>query len=371
MAGFSIPRVPGGEPASPRWRLARPVVALFLLATLTLGPAAPASADPAKPTNYRSRILSTEPALPDGVDLSVAGGDAFLDLRVHGDHRVVVLDYKSGKGTARRRYLRFGPDGTVEENEHSGAAVANESRYGTTKNPDIGPVPRWVEISHDGRAVWHDHRIHWMLPRAPTVVDADGRVDLGGPQGTWKIDLVVDDVPTTVRGELLLLDSPNPLPWYALAVAVVATLVGVLVLASRSHRPPPHRWLAVALAVTAAAATTTGLAEWRSIPPGAGGTILTALVPVVGLLGAVAAAASRSATVRRVTLAVATASLAGWALLRIEVLDRAVLPTSLPTAIDRAATALALGMAVGTAIILAIWPPSAPRRALSTSGSGT
>lgn len=340
-----------------RRRGGRPLVALLVLTATLLGPATPASADPARPTDYRSRVLSVRPALPAGIELRVVGGDSFLELRVRGDHTVVVPDYEGGEGTATRPYLRFLPDGTVERNDHSAAAAANESRYGTSTAADIRDEPDWTVVARDGRYVWHDHRIHWMLPRAPTAVDAAGRVDLGGPDGTWAVDLEVDGEPVAVTGELLLLDAPNPAPWFALVLLGVGGSVGLVALAVRRDRPVPHRVLALALAGGGLLATLAGVVEWRSIPPGAGGSALTAATPALGLAAALIAAVATAARIRLVALAVAVAALGGWAVLRRETLLRAVLPTSLPFAVDRAATAIALGLAVGVAATLAWRPP--------------
>ncbi len=57
---------------------------------------------------------------------------------------------------------------------------------------------------------------------------------------------------------------------------------------------------------------------------------------------------------RRVGVVLALASVAAlsaWALFRIEVLFKPVLPTELPAALDRTVVALALGVSVGAAVI--------------------
>ncbi|HEX2575916.1 MAG TPA: hypothetical protein VHK88_06165 [Aquihabitans sp.] len=346
-------RIGGGRAGLPR----RSAVALGVLAAALLGPAAPAAADPARPTDYRSRILSVRPALPAGVDLAVVGGDAFLDLRVTGDHTVVVPDYESGDDGRTRPYLRFRPDGTVERNERSAAAAANDDRYGSSAGATVGDDPEWQVVASGGRYAWHDHRIHWMLPREPRAVDDAGRVDLGGPNGTWSVPLEVDGRPTVVRGELLLLDGPSPVPWAALGLLAGVGLLVAGVVAVRRRGRAPHAAVALALGGIGVLAALVGWAEWRAIPPGAGGNVLGAVVPAVGAVAALVAATARRARVRLVALAVAVATLAAWAVLRREVVARAVLPTSLPYALDRATTALALGLAVGAGALLAWHPP--------------
>lgn len=332
-----------------------------VLAGITVVPT-PASADPAVPTDYRSRVLAAEPPLPEGVSVTVIGGDGYLRLTVAPGHTALVPDYESGPDVARRPYLRFGPDGLVERNERSAAAVANESRYGSGANPDIGPEPRWVEVATDGQYVWHDHRIHWMLPRRPQAVDAAGRVDLGGPDGTWSVDLDVDGAATTVRGELILLESPSPLPYYALAALVAAALVAAMVLRGRGGRRLPYRTLAVTSSVVAAGALLVGYVQWQSVPPDAGGNALSAIVPAAGLVAAAVAAAVRSPRVQLTSLAVTGATIGGWALLRNAVLSNAVLPTDMSFGVDRAVTAVSLGAAVALATVLA-WRPPVPKHA--------
>lgn len=349
-------------------RIGRSVVAVVIAGTALMAPATPAAADPAEPTNYRSQVLEVEPQLPGGVTLRVLGGDGFLELTVRPGHTALVPDYESGPNTARRPYLRFGPDGLVERNERSAAAVANESRFGSSANADIGPEPRWVEVADDGRYVWHDHRIHWMLPRPPEAVDAAGRVDLGGPNGTWSVDLDVDGVATTVRGELLLLDPPSPLPYYALAALVAAALLAALVLRDRRARQLPYRLLAITTSVVSAGAVLVGYVQWQSIPPDAGGNALTAAVPAVALIAAIVAAAIESPRVRLTSLAVTVAALGGWALLRNPVLSNAVLPTDLSFGVDRAVTAISLGVAVALAAVLA-WRPPASRPPVRATGA--
>lgn len=338
----------------PTWALA------FGVALLVLVPAGAAGADPARPTDYRSQVLAVDPPLPAGASLRVVGGDAFLELRVPRGHLVVVPDYPGGDGASTRPYLRFRPDGIVQRNERSAAAVANERRYGSSgRVPAPGAIPRWRTVARDGRYVWHDHRIHWMLPTRPRAVDPDGRVDLGGAGGTWTIELEVDGHPATVTGELLLLDPPRPVPWF-LGIALLATLLPVITWRRvRAGRSPAHRAIALVLCGAGIVATAVALVEWRSIPPGAGGSLLAVALPAVGAFAAAAAAATSPRT-QLAALAAAVGALGTWAVLRRDVLDHAVLPTSLPAGLDRAGTALALGLAIGAGVVL-VWRPPVPR----------
>ncbi|MCU1354948.1 MAG: hypothetical protein JWM89_366 [Acidimicrobiales bacterium] len=330
---------------------------------MVLLPATAASADPARPTNYRARILAIHPDLPRGFGVEVVGGDAFLELDVPHGHTAEVADYPSGSGTTPRPYLRFLADGTVERNDRSTAAAANQSRFGTSRTtPDPRARPRWRVVARHGSYVWHDHRIHWMSPTAPTAVDRRGRVDLGGRNGTWTVPMVVDGHPITVRGELLLLGAPNPMPWYALAAIPPVMAIGIGLRSARARRDPAYRAVALTAVVAGGAASVAGWAAWRSIPAAAGGNVLPFLVPAVGVAGAAIAVVAPT-RFRLPSLGVAAACLLGWSGLRTAVFGHAVLPTDLPFALDRAATALALGVGLAVAVLLVWVPPRASRPA--------
>lgn len=349
-------------------RRPRSLLILTALAAV-VGPSlvpAPVAADPARPTDLRSEIIDVRPALPAGVQLAVVGGDAFLELRVSRGHTVEVPDYEQGRDRDVRPYLRFRADGLVERNEASLAARVNDDRFGGGSGtpPDPDAAPRWRVVAHDGRHAWHDHRIHWMLRRPPKAVDDRGRVDLGGEDGTWEVPLVVDGQDVLVRGELLLLDPPSPVPWVSLSVLVAFGLVGVAVAARRRGRAVPHVAIAAALAGIGLLATVVALVAWRAVPPGTGPGPTSTLVAAAAALLAIATTAAllaRRRDLARVTWAASVAALGSWAFLRRDVLTHAWLPTELPFAADRGVTALALGAAAGAAVVL-VWRPPASGR---------
>ena len=83
----------------------------------------------------------------------------------------------SSRATATSPYLRFLPDGTVQENRRSPAAYLNEDRFAQVEVPRLGAprrspalAARWLE---NGRYDWHDHRIHWMSKTPPKPVRED------------------------------------------------------------------------------------------------------------------------------------------------------------------------------------------------------
>ena len=338
-------------------RILRFLAATAVMVGSVMVPATVAQGDPARPTNYESKVLSSRPELPAGVDLAIVGGDAFLRLSVERGHEVIVPDYSQGPGTTPPPYLSFASDGTVSVNESSAAAVINDSRYGRAgATVDLDQPPRWRTVATDGTYAWHDHRVHWMTPNTPPTMAGTQRIDMGGPDGTWEVDLIVDGVPTLVTGELILLPAPSPAPWLAIA-AIVAVAVGAMgVVRVRSTGQLPLGALAVGLTATGLVAAGVGWAEWHDVPAGAGGSPFLAIVPAVGAAAGAVALAVSAARVRLAALLAAVACLGAWAWLRRLVVARAVLPTTLPFALDRLVTVIALGLAVAVGALV-LWRP--------------
>lgn len=312
-------------------------------AALTLGlvllSAAPAGADPAGPSDYRSEVTGIVPAV-DGVDAEIRGGDAFLEITVERGHTVLVEGY-SGEP-----YLRFLPDGAVERNRLSSATYLNDDRKGRVTIPDAvrsamgaGTDPDWEPVADGGRYAWHDHRVHWMADVSPPVSRGE-RVT--GAYDPWRVPIEVDGTAVEVQGTLTYEPSVSPLPWAVVALAGAGALAWFG--RGRGLRRP-----AVALVLVSAAAVVVGRADWASTP-GGGNPLLWALAAVALATGAGAVAlAARSAGV---VLALASvASLSGWALLRIDAVLKPVLPTDLPFAVDRATIALALGASAAAAYL--------------------
>jgi hypothetical protein len=326
---------PVGGPT--RARVARLGAGVLLLAVLAVVPAGPALADPARPTDFRSRVLTVEP--PDApVRARVLGGDAFVELRVEPGHEVVVLGYSD------EPYLRFDRDGTVWANVHSPAHYLNDDRRGEVALPpeaDHEADPEWERLTSDGTWAWHDHRVHWM----------------GGPRTDreWRVDIVVDGEPAAIEGELLLQPSPSPLPPLAAATAAVALVVA----AARRRSDLP------VLAATGAAGAVALVLGWREAiqtPPGAGDLTTVLLVALPGLALAASATAlllrRRSAPVAQVAGLAAAAALVGWAVPRLSALWKAVLPTDLPFWLDRMGLAAVVVVAAGAALLLVLTPPA-------------
>ena len=74
--------------------------------------AAPAAADPPRPTNYRSTVTNVTPALPVGAEVRVIGGDSLIELSLPPGHTAVVADYPGSNEDEAVPYLRFDADGS-------------------------------------------------------------------------------------------------------------------------------------------------------------------------------------------------------------------------------------------------------------------
>jgi hypothetical protein len=309
--------------------------------------AGPAAADPPQPSDYRSDVTRVEPA-SDAFEVSVVGGDSLMALHVEDGHEVLVEGYWG------EPYLRFGRDGTVEENASSPTTDSNEQRYVTDWDPgegdaDDAPPPEWRRVASDGSYAWHDHRAHWMSPDVPDDAEP-GQVLL-----PWVLPLTVDGQPVEVRGELVVEAEPAWWPWL-LAVVVAA---GGVWLAVRGRPGWRTALVAVALGVAGALALTVAAVEQLSFPAEAGRRLLPVALPAFALACVLAtgiATALRRAQVALVVALAAVATVAAWAVLRVDVFTKPVLPTDLSPTLDRAATALALGLAAGAAAVLLARP---------------
>jgi hypothetical protein len=302
---------------------------------LALG-AAPAGADPAGPSDFRSEVTKIVPPV-DGVRARIKGGDTYLQVLVAKGHEVVVDGYLG------EPYVRFLKDGTVERNLRSEATYINNNRKGTgtippeAKDPKATPV--WKEVGSGGRFAWHDHRVHWMGDASPPV--ARGHY-VTGAYAPWRVPLTIDGRAANVEGTLLYEQSMSPVPWIA------AGLIAALLLAVVGRRQVvviPG----AALLVVSVAAIVVGRSDFNS-NPGGGNPLLWAL-PLVAALAALFALVRRTSSTAVVGLLASVATLSSWALLRYKVLLRPVIPSNTLPGLDRSTVAIALGVAVAAAYL--------------------
>src|SRR6476469_7195133 len=146
--------------------------------------AAPAAADPARPTNVSSRVTAIAPPTP-AVSAEIVGGNAFLRIHVRPGTSVVVHGYED------EPYLRIASDGTVAENTRSAATYLNRTISGQVDLPagvDKNASPAWRTVATGGTYAWHDHRVHWLAGGSPPE-----EVD-------WHVALDVDGAPVSIDG---------------------------------------------------------------------------------------------------------------------------------------------------------------------------
>jgi len=307
--------------------LAAVVVALSAL----IGAAGPAAAVTPRPTDYRSSVQSVEPSAP--ITVRVIGGDTLLDLRAEPGHEVVVQGYGG------EPYLRVQPDGTTQVNQRSPAVSLNRTRDATISGSDGGSVtdpPDWQTLGHDGRLIWHDHRIH-----AQDTAEFSGDV-------AWAVPVSVDGAPVTIEGRLERIDPPSPLPFLGLAVLVAGAtwLLG---------RKRPRVVAAITLAAASVVAASTGGVEWATLPSSVARNAGLFLLPMAAGAAAVLGLVIRRRTPAMVALLASASLLSGWLAFRWSILTRSVLVSDLAPTLDRVALAAVLGGVVAAAGLTVQW----------------
>lgn len=213
-------------------RIALGGVILGLLLGLGAAPASAHNVSGVGATNYETTLEGIAPETA-GITARVVEGGSRLQLTNTNDRDVVVLGYED------EPYLRIGPDG-VFENQRSPATYLNRDRTGSQTGPatvDAGAEPEWKKTSSGQTARWHDHRIHWM---GAAVDRPDERFVV---EDRWIVPLRFSGDRLEITGQLVWVPASSPLPWYALAGALVA--LGALVGLSRRW----GRGLAVLVAI--------------------------------------------------------------------------------------------------------------------------
>ena len=320
-----------------------PLLALVVLVLLL--PAQLASADPARPTHYRSTVtdlVDGSGAPVAGVRADVVGGDTYLVLSVTAVEQVEVPGYEG------EPYLRFDADGRVEVNIRSPARWLNDARFGaldvevpSTADPEA--PPEWETVATAGRYAWHDHRIHFMSPTLPD--DVDPTAGTAQEVFTWEVPLVVDGGHARIEGTLVWL--PGPPAALPIGLAVL-TLAAAVALGLRGRGARSAGVLGVGLAALAA-----GVVATVSSPPGGEAEPALIVLPAVALGVGLVDRLRPGGTPARGWLAdAATLPLLAWGLWSVAVWWRPIAPTPLPIWVARGLVAAAL--AVGLAGIVAL-----------------
>jgi hypothetical protein len=207
------------------------VAALALGSVAALAPAQ-ALAHGGNPS-FRSEIDSIDPPLPSGVSVEVLSYDSYFQLLDQHGHEVVIDGYDG------EPYARIEKDGTVQVNEKSPATYLNDSRFETdvtvSQSADPEAPPEWKTVDDSGTFIWHDHRMHWMVPNKlpPQVKDKGEKTKIF----TYEIPMTVDGRKTVMHGTLWWVGSAgtSKLPFIIAAIVIVLG-GGALVLWLRRRR---------------------------------------------------------------------------------------------------------------------------------------
>jgi hypothetical protein len=297
--------------------------------------AAPADAARAEPTDFETTVVSITPST-DSVGVELVGDTTFVSVTADPGSEVLINGYFG------EPYVRIGGDGTVFENRRSPTVVENGSQDDSAvidATVSADDVPEWVVVASDGRYVWHDHRAHWMNPRTPPEAERGDVLQRG------VIELQVDGVPVEVHLATVWRPSPSALPFVVGAAGVVVAVV----IARRAG--VPTSWVGV---FAAGAATVVGWWQFLSLPAATGRSLLPVWLPIVaGATIAVGALLRRSLAASALVL-IGGLELGVWVILRLDRLERAVLPTSAPSWLERATIGIAVAGAAA-AVIAGTW----------------
>jgi hypothetical protein len=317
----------------------RLLVVLGLVASTLPLSAGTALADPPGPTDYRTRVVEMEPPV-EGFEVSVIGGDSFIHLASEGGLTIEVIGYGG------EPYLRFLPDGTVQENERSPARYVNEDRYAVVDVPDTASAraePVWQVVGTDGSYAWHDHRTHWMNPQHPPFAEPGDQILEG------VIPLIVDGAEVDVT--LVSVWEEMSFPWSVPLGAVLGLIAGVVVV-----RDGRLRAAAMATTALALAALAVSLVAFTSVPAETAPSVLLWIAPLMAAVLSVpavrrppdGATTDWNATAPTLLL-ISALELVIWAVVRWGWMFAAILPTDLPYWVDRGVVAMVMA---GSPVIL-------------------
>lgn len=302
-----------------------------------------ASADPAGPTDFESRVIEIMPPVA-ALEARIVGGDSFIELMVAPGTEVIVLGYEG------EPHLWFRADGIVAENQRSPATYLNRDRFGAEVPPlaDAAAEPQWRELGRGHRWAWHDHRTHLMQPHPPlNSVRGDQVLD-------GLIPILVDGSPAEIHVISLWMPAPSPIPPLIGAVVGLGAVAAAVGIGRRRRSLIPT--MAVASMVVSIAAVVVGAIQYVSLPAATDPLLLWWLAPLVALLASTALLLPRwsQAYWAPALLALAGAQLLVWAIERRTGLWRAILPTPLEFWIDRMVTASSLVIGAA-AVIIGLW----------------
>jgi hypothetical protein len=346
------------------------LLVVIVLGLLLVAPAtAHAHTRTQETTNLDSRI-TTDPS-PAGVRWTVHTGGLLVEVENHGTEVLVVEGYEG------EPYLRIGPDG-VEHNRRSPATYLNDPRNGKRLSArtsvamprDVDPAapPEWIVVRAEPRALWHDHRVHWMSPEPPSFVEAGPlartmmRVNLvgvigraGGDQGVfqaWEIPFAVGGDAAVLEGEMAWDDPPAAWPLLLLALLVVAPALLGLRGRSLEARLRPAALVVLFVAAVNTVHLVDDLAAWPSDPlDELSGLLHTTLFLGIGLGASVWAL--RVDTARVLALGIASGALLyHQGIVHLPMLQASHFPSVWPLPMVRFAVALGIAQAAVVTLVI-------------------
>ncbi len=297
-------------------------------AILTAMPAGFAHADAPGPTDYSSVIVevTTSGSLPlgDDVAITIEGHDSFLSVTVARGTTVEIPGYEG------EEYLKIESNCTAYENQRSMSTWYNKERYGSDFGADVvddDAAPEWLQVASNCTLAWHDHRIHYMSPQPPVNAKPGDVIVVDS------IPFTVDGIPVAVRVESSLVERSSLLAPLVAATSALLLVVGVI---GRTSAALQRLMVAASLL-----GLVIGGAQYLWAALGTGPQLTSFALPLLAtVLGGLALAFNRQSPIRRNgAQLMSSIFLTIWVLRRKDVLDAALLPTSLPYWVDRAGTA--------------------------------
>jgi hypothetical protein len=312
---------------------------------LTAAPASAHGLGGIAPTNYQSRLLRVEPAVP-GITLRVVDLGAKLELTNRTDHDVVVLGYDN------EPYLRIGPAG-VFENTRSPATTLNRSTTITQappKSADPSAPPKWRRVSDGPTAGWHDHRAHFMGGDTPPQVQR--APDRRHVLFTWTVPIRDGTRTINATGDVAWVAPPSPWPYVAAALLLAVAVVVV------SRQGARSRVVGAVLAVLVAVEVLHVVGAWGASSANAGTKLVQSAYSLGGIaLGVVALVwmARRGAhAAAPLVLVAAIVLVVAGGLADITTLGRSQVPTTFSAGTARILVALTLGLGLGVVAAAAL-----------------
>jgi hypothetical protein len=170
---------------------------------------------------YRSNITAVTPSVP-GLSFQVLEFADRILMTNHTGKTVTIYGYEG------EPYARVLANGTAEQNVRSPATYLNTNFYAQVTVPpiaDASAAPKWEVIDRTGQFEWHDHRIHWMSPVAPTKVKDKGKRTL---IFDWAVPISVGTTKGAIDGQLYWTPESSKAPLAVIVLGVVIVLGGLL-----------------------------------------------------------------------------------------------------------------------------------------------